>query len=103
MGCWSRGFGWSAYAGLIALSVLMLPTIMLTAEDAIRMVPAKMREAAIGMGSTRTQVIWYILLPTAIPGILTGVMLAIARAALGETGDSLVYGAVLQFLEFQCP
>lgn len=82
------GWGWSAYAGAVALSVLMLPTIMLTAEDAIRMVPAKMREAAIGMGSTRTQVIWYILLPTAIPGILTGVMLAIARAA-GETAPLL--------------
>ena len=83
-----RGFGWSAYAGAVALSVLMLPTIMLTAEDAIRMVPSRMREAAIGMGSTRTQVIWYILLPTAIPGILTGVMLAIARAA-GETAPLL--------------
>jgi len=82
------GWGWSAYAGAVALSVLMLPTIMLTAEDAIRMVPSKMREAAIGMGATRTQVIWYILLPTAIPGILTGVMLAIARAA-GETAPLL--------------
>ena len=87
-----RGFGWSAYAGAVALSVLMLPTVMLTAEDAIRMVPAKIREAAIGMGATRTQVIWYVLLPTAMPGILTGVMLAIARAA-GETAPLLVYGA----------
>ena len=83
-----RGFGWSAYAGAVALSVLMLPTVMLTAEDAIRMVPAKIREAAVGMGATRTQVIWYILLPTAMPGILTGVMLAIARAA-GETAPLL--------------
>ena len=83
-----RGFGWSAYAGAVALSVLMLPTVMLTAEDAIRMVPAKIREAAIGMGATRTQVIWYVLLPTATPGILTGVMLAIARAA-GETAPLL--------------
>ena len=75
-------------AGGVALSILMLPTVMLTAEDAIRMVPAKMREAAIGMGATRTQVVWQVLLPTAMPGILTGVMLAVARAA-GETAPLL--------------
>ena len=84
--------GFSALAGAVALSVLMLPTVTLTAEDAIRMVPAKMREAAIGMGATRTQVIWHVLLPTATPGILTGVMLAIARAA-GETAP-LVFTAL---------
>ena len=78
----------------------MLPTVMLTAEDAIRMVPAKIREAAIGMGATRTQVIWYVLLPTAMPGILTGVMLAIARAA-GETAPLLFTAPVLQLLELR--
>ena len=80
--------GFSALAGGMALALLMLPTVMLTAEDAIRMVPAKIREAAIGMGATPTQVIWHVLLPTAMPGILTGVMLAVARAA-GETAPLL--------------
>lgn len=80
--------GFSAWAGSVALSILMLPTITLTAEAAIRMVPSKMREAAIGMGSTPTQLIWMVLLPTAAPGILTGIMLAIARAA-GETAPLL--------------
>ena len=80
--------GFSALAGGIALSILMLPTVMLTAEEAIRMVPSKMREAAIGMGATQTQTVWMVLLPTAFPGILTGVMLAIARAA-GETAPLL--------------
>jgi len=80
--------GFSAVAGAVALSILMLPTIVLTAEDAIRMVPGRMRDAAIGMGATRTQVLWMVLLPTALPGILTGVMLAIARAA-GETAPLL--------------
>jgi phosphate transport system permease protein len=80
--------GFSAAAGGIALSLLMLPTVMLTAEDAIRMVPAKVREAAIGMGATPTQVTWHVTLPTALPGILTGVMLAVARAA-GETAPLL--------------
>jgi phosphate transport system permease protein len=80
--------GYSAIAGAVAVSILMLPTIMLTAEDAIRMVPAKMKEAAIGMGATQTQTVLMVLLPTAIPGILTGVMLAVARAA-GETAPLL--------------
>jgi phosphate transport system permease protein len=80
--------GYSAVAGAVALSILMLPTIVLTSEDAIRMVPARMVDAAIGMGATNTQVVWMVLLPTAVPGILTGVMLAIARAA-GETAPLL--------------
>jgi len=80
--------GYSALAGAVALSILMLPTILLTAEDAIRMVPAKMKEAAIGMGATDTQTVWMVLLPTAVPRILTGVMLAIARGA-GETAPLL--------------
>jgi phosphate transport system permease protein len=78
----------SAPAAGVALALLMLPTVLLTAEESLRMVPAKMREAAIGMGATRTQVVWYVILPTALPGILTGVMLAVARAA-GETAPLL--------------
>jgi phosphate transport system permease protein len=78
----------SAIAGAVAVSILMLPTVMLTAEEAIRAVPTKMKEAAIGMGATATQTIWMVLLPTALPGILTGVMLAVARAA-GETAPLL--------------
>ena len=66
----------------------MLPTIILTSESAIAMVPAKMKEASIGMGATTTQTVWMVLLPTAMPGILTGVMLAVARAA-GETAPLL--------------
>jgi phosphate transport system permease protein len=84
--------GFSAFAGAIAVSILMLPTIMLTAEDAIRMVPSKMKEAAIGMGATRTQTAWMVMLPTAMPGILTGVMLAVARGA-GETAP-LIFTAL---------
>jgi phosphate transport system permease protein len=80
--------GFSALAGGVALSILMLPTVMLTAEEAIRMVPSKMREAAIGMGATQFQTVRMVLLPTAFPGILTGVMLAVARAA-GETAPLL--------------
>jgi phosphate transport system permease protein len=79
---------YSAPAGGMALAVLMLPTVILTAEGAIRAVPKITRDAAYGMGCTRSQVIWKVLLPTAMPGILTGVMLAVARAA-GETAPLL--------------
>jgi phosphate transport system permease protein len=82
----------SALAGAVALSILMLPTIVLTAEDAIRAVPQRMKEAAIGMGATQAQTAWMVLLPTALPGIITGVMLAIARAA-GETAP-LIFTAL---------
>jgi phosphate transport system permease protein len=78
----------SALAAGVALSILMLPTVVLTAEEAMLMVPANMKNAAFGIGCTRSQVIWKIVLPTALPGILTGVMLAIARAA-GETAPLL--------------
>jgi phosphate transport system permease protein len=80
--------GFSALAGGLALAILMLPTVLITAEDALKMVPQRMREAAFGMGCTPTQVVWYVVLPTALPGILTGVMLAVARAA-GETAPLL--------------
>jgi phosphate transport system permease protein len=66
----------------------MLPTIVLTAEEALKTVPRITKDAAYGMGCTQTQVIWKIVLPTALPGILTGVMLAVARAA-GETAPLL--------------
>jgi phosphate transport system permease protein len=80
--------GFSAFAGGLALAILMLPTVLITAEDALKMVPARMREAAYGMGCTQAQVVWYVVFPTALPGILTGVLLAVARAA-GETAPLL--------------
>jgi phosphate transport system permease protein len=72
---------YSALAGGVALAVLMLPTVVLAAEQAMMMVPKKMKDAAFGMGCTRAQVIWKVVLPTGAPGILTGIMLAIAGAA----------------------
>jgi phosphate transport system permease protein len=79
---------YSAPAGGVALALLMLPTVMLTAEEAMKMVPARMKEAAIGMGCTQSQMVWRVVLPTALPSMLTGVMLAVARAA-GETAPLL--------------
>jgi len=79
---------YSAPAGGVALAVLMLPIVVLTAEESMRMVPKIMKDAAYGMGCTRSQVIWKIVLPTGMPAMLTGVMLAVARAA-GETAPLL--------------
>ena len=79
---------YSALAGGVALAVLMLPTVVLAAEQAMMMVPKKMKDAAFGMGCTRTQVIWNVVLPTGMPGILTGVLLAVAGAA-GESAPLL--------------
>jgi len=78
----------SAFAGGAAMAILMVPTVMLTAESALKGVPSKMKMAAFGMGATRAQVVTRIVIPTAIPGILTGVMLALARA-MGETAPLL--------------
>ena len=74
---------YSAPAGGVAVALLMLPTVLLTAEEAMKTVPARMKEAAVGMGCTPSQVVWKVVLPTAMPGVLTGVMLAVARAAGG--------------------
>ena len=70
------------------MAILMVPTVLLTAESALRAVPSTMKMAAFGMGATRAQVVIRIVIPTAIPGILTGVMLALARA-MGETAPLL--------------
>jgi phosphate transport system permease protein len=78
----------SAWAGGVATGILMVPVVMLTSEEALRMVPSKMKQAALGMGATRAQMIVDVVIPTAAPGILTGVMLALARA-MGETAPLL--------------
>jgi phosphate transport system permease protein len=79
---------YSAWAGGIALSLLMIPIVMLTAEEAIKMVPQPMKEAAFGMGCTPSQSMWKVILPVAMPSMMTGVVLAVARAA-GETAPLL--------------
>ncbi|MEB3292815.1 MAG: phosphate ABC transporter permease PstA [Synechococcales bacterium] len=78
----------SAFAGGVALAVLMLPVIIRTATESLELVPAELRQAAVGLGSTRFQAVARVVLPAALPGILTGVMLSVARAA-GETAPVL--------------
>ena len=75
---------YSAVAAGVALAVLMLPTIVRTAAEALEAVPNELRQASVGLGATRFQTVAGVVLPAAIPPIVTGVMLAISRAA-GET------------------
>lgn len=78
----------SALAGGIALSILMIPTVMRTTEEMLRMVPASLREAALALGAPKRRAIVKVALRTAASGIATGVMLAVARVA-GETAPLL--------------
>jgi phosphate transport system permease protein len=78
-------------AGL-TLGLLILPLIIINAQEAIRAVPDSLRQASYGMGATRWQTIWHHVLPNSIPGILTGTILAISRA-IGETAPLVVIGA----------
>ncbi len=78
-------------AGL-TLALLVLPVLIINAQEAIRAVPRSLRQASLGLGATQWQTIWSHVLPNALPGILTGAILAISRA-IGETAPLVVIGA----------
>lgn len=81
-------FSYSALAGGIALAILMLPIIALTTEEVLKLVPNNLRLASSGLGGSRFQTIVRIILPTALPALVTGVLLAISRG-IGETAPLL--------------
>jgi phosphate transport system permease protein len=89
--------GKTIMAAGITLSVLVLPIVIITAAEAIRAVPDSIREAGFGVGATRWEVVRGHVLPYAAPGILTGTVLALARA-LGEAAPLILVGAVTGFL-----
>ncbi|HEV2720691.1 MAG TPA: phosphate ABC transporter permease PstA [Thermoanaerobaculia bacterium] len=78
----------SAIAGGMALGVLMLPIVVRTTEELLRLVPPGMREGALALGATRSRAVFSVILPAALPGILTGILVALARVA-GETAPLL--------------
>lgn len=78
-------------AGL-TLTLLILPVIIINAQEAIKAVPNSLREAAYGIGATKWQTVWHHVLPNAMPGILTGTIIAVSRA-IGETAPLVVVGA----------
>jgi len=89
--------GRTVLAGGLTLAVLVLPIVIITASEALRAVPASIREAGYGVGATRWEVIRSHVLPSAAPGILTGTVLSLSRA-IGETAPLLLVGAVTGFL-----
>ncbi|WP_299525747.1 phosphate ABC transporter permease subunit PstC [uncultured Methanobrevibacter sp.] len=78
------GTGFSVFTAALILSVMILPTIISVSQDAIKAVPSEYKEAALGLGSTNWQTIRHIIVPSALPGIITAIILGIGRA-IGET------------------
>jgi len=78
----------SALAGGVALGIMMIPLIMRTTEELLRLVPTSLKEGALALGATRARAVFSVVLPAALPGILTGILLALARIA-GETAPLL--------------
>jgi phosphate transport system permease protein len=87
------GVGRVLLAGAMILTLLVLPTVIIAAREAIRAVPDTIRQGAYALGATQWQVVWRQVLPAAIPGIATGSILALSRA-LGETAPLLLVGAL---------
>jgi phosphate transport system permease protein len=85
-------FDRSILAGALTLSLLILPTVIIVSQEALRAVPSSFREASYALGATRWQTIRGQVLPSALPGILTGVILSISRA-MGETAPLIMIGA----------
>lgn len=77
-------FGYSLLAGSLTLSIIILPVIIRTTEEALKVVPTSYREASLGLGATRFQTLYKVILPSAVPGILSGVILSMGRV-IGES------------------
>ena len=85
---WTMRFGYSAFGGALALACLMLPIVIGSTEQMLKLVPSHLREAAYALGASKSRTILTVVLPAAAPGIVSGALLAVARAA-GETAPLL--------------
>jgi phosphate transport system permease protein len=85
---WTLQFGYSAFGGALALACLMLPVVIGSTEQMLKLVPPHLREAAYALGTSKSRTILTVVLPAALPGIVSGSLLAVARAA-GETAPLL--------------
>ena len=84
----------SVLAGALTMALLVLPIIIIAAQEALRAVPSSIREAAYALGATRSQMVFRQVVPGALPGMLTGIILALSRA-IGETAPLIMIGALL--------
>lgn len=78
------GFGWSILSGGLTLAFMILPTLIRTSEEAIKSVPAAFRQVSFSLGGTKWQTVTHVVLPSALPGIVTGTILSVGRS-IGET------------------
>ncbi|MBI2819745.1 MAG: phosphate ABC transporter permease PstA [Acidobacteria bacterium] len=85
--------GRSLLAGALTMSLLILPVTIIASREALRAVPSSIREASFALGATRWQTVWHHVLPAALPGILTSIILALSRA-IGETAPLIMIGAL---------
>ncbi len=91
--------GYSGLAGSLALAVIMIPIIARSVEEILKLVPDSLREAALALGTPRWKVVLFIVIPTVLPGLLTSIMLSVARAA-GETAPLLLTSLGNSFFNF---
>lgn len=85
--------GRSVLAGSLTMSLLILPVIIIVSRESIKAVPQSLRNASLAIGATKWQTIWHHILPVSLPGIITGVILALSRA-IGETAPLIMIGAL---------
>jgi phosphate transport system permease protein len=85
------GLGETVISGALTLAILVLPVVIMSTREALRTIPSSLREAALGLGATRWQMVRRVVLPSAAPGILTGAILALSRA-IGETAPLVFLG-----------
>jgi phosphate transport system permease protein len=89
MFCRLMGFGQSIIAGAFTLSIMILPVIIRTTEESLKSIPVSFREGSLALGATKLQTIFHVVLPSALPGIVTSVILAIGRV-IGESAPVLL-------------
>jgi phosphate transport system permease protein len=89
----AMSMGRSVLAGSSTLALLVLPMVIISTREALRAVPKSLREGSYALGATRWQTVWYQTLPAALPGVLTGLILALSRA-IGETAPLITIGAL---------
>ena len=90
----SLPLGRGVLTGALTLMLVVLPVIIISSQEALRAVPSSLRAGALGLGATRWQVVWNVTLPAALPGIMTGAILAMSRA-IGETAPILIIAGIV--------
>jgi phosphate transport system permease protein len=87
-------FGRSVLSGALTLMLVILPVVIIAAQESLRAVPSSLREGALGLGATPLQTVWTVTLPAAIPGIMTGSILAMSRA-IGEAAPIIIVAGAI--------